>query len=119
MGCHPAPEKNHVQNFKSGQLVHTVIIKFKNTVTPDRKKELKTLLLSLGDIKETNGFFLASLADTPDPRAVKNYDFILQMAFNSEEDLAKYSTNAYHEQVRNQIKDEISATPLVFDYWIE
>jgi len=118
-GCSSDSNTNNKQSFTSGQLVHTVILKFNEGTSAERKKESKTVLESLGDIKETHGLFIAEPADTPDPRAVKDYDFILQAAFNSAEELAKYSTNAYHIEVRNQIKDELSAAPLVFDYWID
>lgn len=118
IGCGQVQKKTTNENYVSGQLVHTVLLKLKDNVSSERAKEVMELIETLSQIEEANGLFVASPADTPDPRAVQNYDFILQMAFNSIEELTTYSTNEYHLKVRSQIKNDLSATPLVFDYWV-
>lgn len=105
--------------YDSGDLVHTVILKLKDDTSVKRKEEIITKLQSLSSIKETKHLLVATKAQTSDPRAKVDYDLILQMAFDSTEDLETYSTDASHLEVRSGLKNDLAQAPVVYDYWVE
>lgn len=104
---------------QKGQLVHTVILDLKDDILEEDRIFFVEQLKSLGSIKETHGLFVASYVLTNDDRAKTDYDVILQMTFNSEEDLFTYANNQHHLDIRATIKDFLAKKPIVYDYLVE
>ncbi|MFK7758059.1 MAG: Dabb family protein [Flavobacteriales bacterium] len=105
--------------YKSGDLVHTVILKLKEDTDQHRIQEVIAELQSLSSIEETKCLQVAAKAQTIDPRAKIDYDLILQMAFESIEDLESYGANSFHLEVRRGLKNDLAQAPVVYDYWVQ
>lgn len=103
---------------QKGALVHTVILKLKDSTSESRRAEIIKLLDSLKKIEVTQNLYTAIRAETPDPRAKTDYDIILQMTFNDIEELVSYSEDPFHLDIRKQLKDDLSEAPVVYDYWV-
>ena len=119
LSCSYNYESKNYSGYDSGCLVHTVVLDLNPELEKERISEIVDLLSSLGKIKQTKGLTVSKMANTDDPRAKKDYDLILQMAFKSEKDLANYSTNPSHLEIRSLIKDDLADVPIVYDYWVE
>ncbi len=109
---------NHI-GYEKGDLVHTVILSLKDSTTETRKEEILDLLKGLKEVSGTKRLFTSIPAETDDSRAKRDYDIILQMAFDSVKKLERYSTDSFHLNVRDQLKKDLSGPPIVYDYWVE
>jgi len=110
-------EENLEQRFKpdSGTIFHTVLLKAKADLSNEERLKLINLLDSLAEIPQTKDLLVTERASTGDKRAITNYDYALQMAFTSQNDLLTYAKHPVHLRVKKQIKPMLAGVPMVLD----
>lgn len=102
-----------------GTLMHVVYFKMKEGLSAEQMTEAVTTLESLKQIEEVKTLEVGDLGDTGDARAGSTDGLVLQMAFESLDDLAAYQKNAYHLEQRAKLKDFFGGPPVVYDYFIK
>lgn len=104
------------RNF-AGLLVHVVTLQLKATVSEAERQTIRTELEKLAELPQLQTMQIGTPADTGDPRAVTDYDFILHMGFNSMETLASYQQDERHLAVRAAIGPFLAGPPVVYDFY--
>ena len=98
------------------RLVHLVWFKMKEGFDHDAfvKK-----LQKLDDIEVVNDFEVGNFANLEDPRAMSDFELVLQMSFESEADYRKYQSHPLHLQLKKEIGGFLNGPPVTYDYWSE
>jgi len=102
-----------------GTLMHVVYFKMKEGLNAEQMTEAVATLESLKQIEEVKTLEVGDLGDTGDARAGSTDGLVLQMAFESLDDLAAYQKNEYHLEQRAKLKDFFGGPPVVYDYYIK
>ncbi|MEM8887363.1 MAG: Dabb family protein, partial [Bacteroidota bacterium] len=95
-----------------GTLMHVVYFKMKDGLNAEQMKEAISTLESLKQIEEVKTLEVGDLGDTGDARAGSTEGLVLQMAFESLDDLASYQKNEYHLAQRAKLKDFFGGPPV-------
>lgn len=105
--------------FATKDLVHIVYFKMKEGLSSAQLGEAVATLESLKKIEEVKSLEVGNLDNTGDPRAGSTEGLVLQMVFESKEDLASYQKNEFHLEQRAKLKDFFGGPPVVYDYFIK
>ncbi len=108
-----------LKNAPRGKLMHVVYLKTKPDLKEEQIIDLKFKLNSLSSLEGVMELEIGEPADTGDPRLNSDYNYVLQMRFGSEADLAKYQKNEIHLKARADTKDYLAGPPVVFDFWLD
>ena len=76
-------------------------------------------LQKLDDIEVVNDFEVGSFANLNDPRAMSDFELVMQMSFESEADYRKYQSHPHHLQLKKEIGGFLNGPPVTYDYWSE
>lgn len=100
------------------KLMHLVFVPVKQPIAPDSLSQLVEMMQSLRSIPEVRYLRVGTFADSKDPRLLKNFSLVLQVGFESMEDLIKYDSNEFHQQIRREAVHYLNASPSTYDFWI-
>jgi 2C-methyl-D-erythritol 2,4-cyclodiphosphate synthase len=98
-------------------IIHTIYLTTKPDISDEDKAKFIKTVESLGQIEQVKSIEVAERFNVGDEeRALKQYNIVLQMRFESLEDLKIYDKDEYHAQVRGQLKDYLAGPPASFDF---
>ena len=97
---------------------HLVFLNIKDSLYKDSKKHLIDQINSLALIPYVRSFDVGSFYELDDKRAMREYELILDMSFDSEEDYEAYQESPEHLAVKSELKPSLQSPPLVYDYQI-
>lgn len=100
-------------------LTHTLYFNLKKDLTEEQIKTFEDGLRSLSKIETAKGVKVGKTAETEDKRLISDYDYVLTMYFENEEDLQMYSHNDFHLKVRAEVGPMLEKAPIVYDSWVD
>ena len=100
------------------ELMHLVFFQLKKGYTAEDLQNLSALLKSLEAVQTTNVVRVGIPTETNDPRAKKDYQMALLVAFDDLEQLSSYQKDAFHLEVRKKAGPYLEGPPVVYDFTI-
>jgi hypothetical protein len=102
-------------NINSSLLKHLVFLNLK----PDIDLELLLLeLQALSEIATLDSFSVGKFIDLNDPKAMSNYEIIMEMTFKDVEAYQAYQEDSLHVAMVKKTKSFMEGPPLSYDYMI-
>ena len=98
------------------ELIHLVLFQLKEGYTSEDLQKLSSLLESLKAVQSTNVVRVGMPTETNDPRAKKDYQMALLVAFDNLEKLSAYQKDAFHLEARKKVGPYLEGTPVVYDF---
>ena len=108
--------KRDIVRSKKGKLVHLVLF---DTKSEDATAELIDSLIILKSIPDVTHFQLGKYESQNDPRALKNYELMMQMQFQNEQAYTRYQLNTTHKRLKETTKHLMAGPPSTYHYIIE
>jgi rRNA maturation protein Rpf1 len=94
---------------------HVVCYKLKDN-SIEKKEEVKAMLLSMvGKVS----YFTDIKVGLDFLQSERSYDVVLEMTFNTKEDMEKYQKDEYHTNVVKTLMHKIRSASVAVDYEIE
>ena len=108
-----------VEDPQAGSLVHLVFLTTREDLTDEERTTLLSELGRLGEIEEVKGYDIGEFEDLEDARALSQYNLILSMYFESEDDYRVYQNNDDHLDVRSKLGAYLAGPPATYDYIVQ
>lgn len=100
----------------SGNIKHLVFLSVKMNVNLD---SLKRELNKLSMINSVNNFQVGIFKDLNDPKSLSDFELVLEMNFNTEQDYHNYQSDSLHLILIEKTRHLMDGPPKSFDYMIE
>lgn len=113
--CH-TPQPQATASPKS--LVHLVFLDLREELNQAQRDTFISTLYRLESIREIRQLQISSFQDVGDPRALKQYDLLLQTTFKTEADYQIYQQHPLHVEARERMKSYLAAPPATYDYYL-
>lgn len=95
---------------------HIVLFDVKETLTKEETLTLKESIQSLSKISEVLKLEFGEFINLKDQRALDQYEYILTLAFRSEEDYNLYQDHPIHKNLKAQLNNYLAGPPATYDY---
>jgi len=127
--CQPAVDNNQLESItnelvkakaeitdlkSADDLVHVVYFKMKADAS---KEDLITEIKKLEEIEVLHNLEVGVFEDLADPRAMSDYDIIMQMEFEKEADYKTYQAHPIHLALKAAVGQYLAGPPVTYDYW--
>ena len=99
-----------------GKIVHFVYFKLKPEVEVAAIVEEIKKLKTIGSLDD---FEVGTFKDLNDPRALSEYDVLVQMQFENEEAYRSYQAHPVHNALKENTKEMLAGPPSTFDYTVQ
>lgn len=107
--------KTEIASLKSADdLVHIVYFKLKEDAS---KKGLIAEIKKLKNIEVLDNLEVGVFEDLGDSRAMSDYDVMMQMEFENEEDYKTYQAHPIHLALKKAVGAYLAGPPVTYDYW--
>lgn len=103
----------------SGKLVHVVYFDLKPDLTEKQKSTFFEDINKLKKIKFLLDLKIGTLAKSGDARMLSDFEMMMQMSFNSLDELAQYQAHKVHLELKKKAGNYLAAPPRVYDYWLK
>ncbi|MGH1365945.1 MAG: Dabb family protein [Calditrichia bacterium] len=99
-------------------LTHLVFLDLKSDLLPEQLEGIMEKVNQLGEIANVQSFNIGRYQDVGDPRAMSQYEIVLELLFENAARLASYQQNEQHLAIRAELKKYLAGPPVVYDYLI-
>jgi len=109
---------NRLENLpdhKAG-LTHLVFLNLKDDISPGQVEVIMERINQLGNIANVRNFSIGHYQDVSDPRAMSQYEIVLELAFENAAELASYQKDEQHIAIRADLKKYLASPPVTYDY---
>lgn len=97
-------------------IIHTVYFKLQPDLSPQALQSFMGEIEKLKQIKQVKGLIYGPFTDLGDARAMKEYQLVMQMGFNSRKDYESYQANAIHLALKEAAKGYLAGPPVTHDF---
>lgn len=107
------PENSLDENYP---LVHMVFINLKDNIAENDRKNFISAIEDLANIKSVHYLSYGSFKDLRDPRALEEFDLVIQMQFASEKEYHHYKKDEIHLKLKQMGALLMSGPPSTFHF---
>ena len=101
----------------SERLVHVVWFKLKPELGDTDLENLLIEIDKLNQIEVVKELEVGKFADLGDPRAMKDFQLVMSMKFESKTQYHEYQEHPIHLALKNVVGNFIAGPPVTYDYW--
>lgn len=102
-----------------GFLVHEVYFNLKDNLTDDQKQSFLNQIKTLHQISEVKNLKIGKFEFLNDPRALKDYEMIMTMEFESKKAYVKYQSHPIHLELKKATANILAAPPSTYDFIVQ
>jgi len=97
-------------------LTHLVFLDVKDDLSAEEQNTFFNSLNNLGQINAVSRFRIGHFTDVEDPRALKQYEVVLEMGFLDTSALYDYQKDEHHLAIRKMLRPYLAGPPITYDY---
>lgn len=110
--------KNNTGNNK-GAIVHSVYFEIQDGLSSQQLSTFINKCKELKKIKEVNNFRIGSFEDLGDPRALFDFQLVMDMSFKNKRAYEIYQNHPIHLNLKESIGEYLKKGPRTYDFEIE
>lgn len=98
------------------QFMHLVYLDVKDDLTVHEKSEFENMIRRLEQIPEVLSFQIGVFKDVGDPRALSQYEYVLNLLFENKAAYDIYQSSDIHVNVKKALSNFLSGPPATYDF---
>lgn len=97
-------------------LTHLVFLNLKDELSAEEQSIFFATLNELGQINSVASFRIGHFKNVDDPRALMQYEVVLEMGFQDVSALNAYQEDEQHLAIRAKLRPYLAGPPVTYDY---
>ncbi len=114
---HTKKKLDQLQAHTNAPLIHIVYFNLKDDLSLEDKTIFAKAIQKLNEIPDVKNLKYGDFKNLDDPRALSDYEMVMQMNFTGEKAYAAYQAHPIHLALKETAKQFLAAPPATYDYF--